>query len=329
MKEEDLQLLQRCYAESREPVLLMDEDWKVVWSIHNPGIGYLPAMLGVQEDSWESCNRTLLVGEDRWECSLVCNRQDGVRIATLHRPERYTVPMDTGVISSAFTSVNAACALLHGLGPDSVEPIRTITGSCIKIYRMCYLQRELERRQAGIWRREVFVVRNALISIKEKIEKVLGDLADVKMHICEERLCLKADVDAFAAAVLSAVVLCYRVPEKRQKLEIVADKAGSSLLLTISMTPTPEDRRNLESIPSGFGTTEGEQMLLEAFCKEYDGRWMQNAAGEGGTVSCRIELPVADAANTLVFNSPAERSESRFFNKYEVLLARIHFRGIF
>lgn len=327
MKEEALQLLQRCYADSREPVLLMDEDWKIVWSIHNPGIGYLPAMLGVPEDSWESCSRSLHLGEDRWECSLVCNRQDGVRIAALHQPERSAVPIEAEVIGSAITTVNAACATLHELGPDSVEPIRVITGSCMKIYRMFYLQRELERRQAGLWRKEVFIVRNVLISMKERIEEILGDLADVEMQICEDRICLEADADAFTAAVLSAAAMCYRVTDKRQKLEILADKAEDKLLLTVSMTPTPEDRRNLESVLNGFGTTEGERMLLDAFCKEFGGRWMQNAVGD--TVSFRIELPAAEPTNLLVFNSPAERTEGRFFNKYEVLLARIHFRGIF
>lgn len=327
MKEETLQLLQRCYADSREPVLLMDEEWNVVWSIHNPGLGLLPPLLGVREDSWESCVRTLHLGEGSWECSLVCNRQDGVRIAALHQPERSVVPMDTEVVSNAITAVNAACASLHTLGPDSLEPIRVITGSCMKIYRMTYLQKELERRQAGYWRREVFSVRNALISVKEHIEGVLGDLVDVELNICEEQAFLEADIGAFAAAVLSAAVICYSVPEKRQLLGITVNKPEDKLILTVSMTPTPEGRRDPASIPSVFGTTEGELMLLDAFCREYEGRWIQYEHAD--TVLCRIDLPAAAPSGFLTFNSPVERTEGRFFNKYEVLLARIYFRGIF
>lgn len=327
MKQEALELLKRCYENSQEPVLLMDENWNVVWDIHNPGFGYLPPLLRVHPNSWESCQKTLHFGKQRWECSLICNQQDEVRIAMLHCPEKKAVPIDTEVISSALTSVNAACACLHDLGPECLEPVRIITGSCMKIYRMTYLQRELERQEAGFWRREPVAVRNLLISVKENIEAVLGDLVDVELDNCDGDVCLETDMDAFAATLLSMVALCYRVPEKRQKLEISADQSERKLILTVSMSPTPEDRRNLDSILSGFGGTEGEQLLLDAFCKEYDGHWVQNTIQD--TVSYRITLDAAEPSGILTFNSELKSMEGRFFNKYQALLARIHFRGIF
>lgn len=327
MKNDELQMLVRCYENSREPVLLLDENWQVLWSNRNPGVGYLPEMLGIPEESWESCVKEFRLCDDRYVCSLVCNRQDGVRIAVLHQPDAGVIPVDTGVISNALSSVNAACSELHRKRPEDAELLDAIAGNCYKIYRTTYLQRELDRRQAGFWQKTCFSVRAALVDLGAHIEGVLGDTTDLEMHICEAQICLEADKDAFVIAMLSAVVLCYCEPEKRQALDIVLEQAEDKLILTVSMEPTPEDRDDHRKRLGDFGTTEGEQIFLDTFCKEYNGKWMLFHTEQ--LTSCRIELPAAELSDSLTIGTGMERREGRFFNKYEVLLARICFRGFY
>lgn len=327
MKDEVLEVLQRCYENSREPVLLLDEGWNIVWSVRNPGISYLPEVIGVPADSWESCTRAFRLGENRYECSLICNAQDGVRIAVLRQPEAFSVPLDTEVISTAISTVGAACSELHRIRPENADMLRVITGGCYKIYRLAYLQRELDRNRSGFWKKSCFQVRKALTQFRDRIENILCDTVDVEMHTESVQACLEADKDAFDIALLSAIELCYTEPEMRQELEITAEHQDDRLIFTVSMTPTPEERDDRKTRISNFGSLDGERMLLDIFCKEYGGRWMQSRMGK--TSVCRIELPASDKPGILTLNAPAERSEGRFFNKYEVLLARIHFRGGF
>lgn len=326
-----LQTLIRCYANSREPVLLLDEKWNVVWSIRDPGIGYLPAVLGITEDSWESSTRSLRLGDIRYTCSLVCNPQDGVRIAVLHQPDNGIVPVESDVISTAVSSINAACAALHGDLPDEKKDqyIRAITGNCFKIYRTTYLQKVLDRRQAGSWQAERFFARMPLMALNALLKDNLRDTTDLEFSYCDDPAYLIADLEAFTTTLLAAIAVCYReeLKDKRHKLSVRMDASDGMVIITLSMTPTPEDRDDHQDRIGDFGSVAGEKMLLDAFCKEYGGSWLQNTTGD--TTSVCLKLPAADPSVHLTLHSPQERSEGRFFNKYEILLARIRFRGFF
>lgn len=327
MKKNVLDLLVRCYENSRETVMILDENWQMCWCNHDPGLGYLPRTVGILEESWENCVKTFRYGDSLYLLSLLCNRTDGVRIATLRQPEENIIPVDTGSINNAISSVNAACNELYRRDPEDAKLINAIAGNCFKLYRPTYLQRMLDRRQAGYWEKVCFQVNAALGELKQKSEKVLGDLVDFELYTGEQKVYLEADREAFLTVMLSAIVLCYHKPEKLQELDIRLGTSGEMAVLTVTMEPTPEDREDFQHHLSDFGTLDGERMALSAFCTEYGGKWMLSRTGDA--ISCRIELPAAEPEKTLAINSKWADSECKFFNKYEVILARIHFRGFF
>lgn len=324
MSNEVLKLLRRCYERSSEPVLLLDEKWNVVWCTHDPGIGYLPELLGIDENSWESCCQTVHIGESRFLCNLTANEQDGVRIVTLCYPENSA--LSTSVINDAVQSISAACSVIVQKSPEQLDMVRVITGACCKFVRMTYLQNQLDRRRRGIWKMQCFSVRSLLIHMKEQIENTLGDLMDVTLN-CDGQAYINGDMDVFETVMLSAIALCYRDENMRQELELHLEKANDTVCITINMTPTPEERNDLAGRISGFGEPDGERMLLNAYCKQYNGKWMQNQLGD--TSSCRLEFPVSDSIHSLELTTNMERSDTSIFGKYKLLLSRIGFRGTF
>ena len=154
MRDEVLKLLQRCYERSSEPVLLLDEQWNVVWCTHDPSISYLPKLLGIDKNSWENCCQTVHIGENRFLCNLTDNEQDGVRIVTLFYPENSA--LSTSVINDAVQSISAACSVIDQKLPEQLDMIRIITGGCYKLVRMTYLQNQLDRSRKGIWKSKCF-----------------------------------------------------------------------------------------------------------------------------------------------------------------------------
>ena len=54
MEQSVLEMLKRCYAGSREPVLLLDDKWNVLWQNVPLEIGYVPALLRIPEDFRET-----------------------------------------------------------------------------------------------------------------------------------------------------------------------------------------------------------------------------------------------------------------------------------
>ena len=81
MKDEVLQTLKNCYAASPDMVQILDADWNTVWCNRPSGADDLRERLMLPADHWESCTKSIVLGTDRCQCRLLCNRADGVRIA--------------------------------------------------------------------------------------------------------------------------------------------------------------------------------------------------------------------------------------------------------
>ncbi len=80
----------------------------------------------------------------------------------------------------------------------------------------------------------------------------------------------------------------------------------------------------MQYVFENFGSTYGEQIVLQRFCEDIGGHYMLGSVDS--TVFCRIELPCYASVNGGgEMHSPGIREEGSYFNKYELLLARLHY----
>lgn len=326
MNQQALETLRRCYAQSREPVLLLDEQWQIVWQNMPLQIGSLPALLGIPEDSWAYCERTVELSGSSYSLRLNCSREDGLRIAVLHPAPLETLPLDTALVSSAVHSLYTSCSLLHSLFDeydlyDNNDILASITGNCLRLYRPAFFQREIERCQAGLWQKDGFSARQLLMEIHGEIHRILGRCADVELSLCEEPATVCGDADAFVTAVLSALLLCHREQEHRLAIRLALTCEADACTVTVSITPTPEPRSDGMPGIAEFGSTYPEQRLLELFCKETGGSHVRGSTGE--TQFTRITLPCTEQPSGRFRSSIGKEQDAGFFSRYEILLARI------
>lgn len=324
-----IEALKRIYNQSSEPVMLLDEKWQIIWQNQPTEIGYLPELLGISEDFWEGCVQTVRLGHQCFTLRLMCSQEDGIRTATLLPEPLATIPMETRMIADAVQSISASCSSLSQTFEDNdifdkQDELTSLIGNCLRLYRPAYLQNELERQRSGKWAHECFSVKQQLVVLHERVRKILGKCAEVTLDTCEEAVYFKGDTDAFIIAVLSGLMLCCRDVRKRQDINIKLTANGETFFIVTSMTPTPEERSDTKYLFANFGSTYDEQLTLQHFCENTGGHYMQGSMGN--TVFCRIELPCCELSDSgIVLNSNKEQQESRYFNKYELLLARLRY----
>ncbi|MBR3630071.1 MAG: hypothetical protein IKN55_06325 [Oscillospiraceae bacterium] len=321
-----LDTLKRCYAGSREPVILLDQDWNILWQSTRMEIDYLPRLLGIPEDFWETCLRTVNVDSTSYTVQLLCNQADQIRIVTFFPAPSILLPMETELLSNVAHSLHSISIELHQLFEDNdlyddMVLLMGLRGNCMRLYRPAYLQKELERFQAGLWQKERFSVKQQLSEMHRQIQRILGRSSDLTTEFCEETPYLCGDINAFQIAVLSAITMLYRDKTHRLSIHFGLKCEHNTCFLTVSMTPTPEERTdNMHSL-SDFGSTYPEQVMLGCFCESVGGSWMKGESGS--TDFLRITLPCEESSSSALMSFHPTQ-EGRFFNKYEIILARIH-----
>ena len=324
MEQSVLEMLKRCYAGSREPVLLLDDKWNVLWQNVPLEIGYVPALLRIPEDFRETCQRNVTIGEACFRAQLLCNPADGVNILTLSPEPVSILPMETELLTNVAHSLYSLSNELHQVLDenelyDQMFLIKGIRGNCMRLYRPAYLQKELERLEAGLWKKECFSVQQQLQEMMKHIGRILGRSADVTLEPCGSMPMVRGDAEAFQIAVLSALVLCFQDREHRLEITIACKDEDDFCTLTVTVKPTPELRSDLSESLGDFGELYAEQKLLACFCESCGGSWMQGENGEARF--CRITMPHCESGGSLMSFYVAK--ESKFFNKYEIMLARI------
>ncbi|MCR4646522.1 MAG: hypothetical protein K5695_14135 [Oscillospiraceae bacterium] len=328
MDQSALEMMKRCYAGSREPVTLLDERWNVIWQNIPLQIGYLPKLLGVPEDSWDTCTKNIRLGVRSFTVRLLCSPEDGLRIAMLQEAPAVVLPMETDLLTNVAHSIYSLTDELHRVMDenelyDDIYLLMALRGNCMRLYRPAFLQKELERCQAGQWKKEQFSVRQQISEMQERIRQILGRSADVSCELCEEEPYMVGDIDAFQTAVLSALALTFHDREHRLGITFRLSAEDTNFTVTVSTTTTPELRSDTADSLGDFGSNYPETVLLNTFCEACGGSWIENTNGD--TSTCRITLPAAQSHFSTLMSIHG-RQESRFFNKYEILLAKIRLR---
>ena len=330
MNKEALMVMQRLYAGSREPVLILDENWKVLWSSDGTRSENLPVMLGIPRGSWENVTRPLVSGEKLYTCRLSCSAQDGLRIAELTPSAQ---PMDlgqlTGHLQSMLTVCTALDADLDSMGIyDERDRLNALARNILRMYRAVFLRREIERGMDGAWGDEVFCLQTALSDSFGKLPGLLRDCAEISIEPGAGNQFVKGDVKGFECAALAGMLLCITAPEKMQRITIKACAKKEKAILEISVLPLEEERGDVrEQGISGPCGTAADRELLELYCGTF-GIELFFAAGSGAA-SCRMEIPAITETKGISLGAPCPGGADGFFDLVPVMMARFRARKRF
>lgn len=341
MENHILETLKHCYHNSPSLVLIMDLHWQVLWSNRTyANLSDLPKQLSVSPDHTENSVHRFIYDGINHECRLLCNTVDGYRIAEIYPCAEGTdlhLRMDPDAVTASVQAMTSACFTLHHELDelalyDQVPLLNVLIGSCYRIYRMAYLQKELDRLQHDERRNDVFSVNATLRSLQRKCIEILRICMEIKGDYPKEEIFLAGDMDEFQMAFLSAVTLCCSDCDFFQRLHIELQPGDgiACLRLTAELTFGELPPQVCRAQTSEAGHFEGERAILSQFCRKHDGRWLLSEQNETGTKSCSIYFRThTDEIGSLTLHSPRDAQEGRFYNKYEIMLSCIHYRRMF
>lgn len=336
MDDKVLQALIHCYSNHNTQVLILNAQWEVLWA-NRPAEGMaLPGVLGLPADSYQNGTYHFPMEGVLYECRLLCNAEDGYRIAEITPTTTDAVcRLDTDAITSAVQSMTAACTMLHKEMDEHdlyehMHLLNVLIGNCYSIYRLVYLQKELDRLSGGALRSEGFSVNARLRRLYDETRKILRICAEVEADLGEDEVFLTGDSDFFSIAVLSAIVICYRDFRHYQQVRLALRHMGEDAVLSVTVAGKPAE---LPPGTEGMGKPENsdcdaERALLTAFCRLHEGSWMLGEQADSMSCTIRFRCEAKDGGNLMLF-SARDQQEGSFYNKYEILLSRIHYQKRF
>ncbi len=338
MKQEILEILQHCYLHSPSIVQIMDWHWHPLWC-NREGllIDDLPRHLGVAMDYAQNATLRFSWNRSMYECRLLCNRVDGYRIAELSPVPDYESAsrMDVETIAASIQSMHSACHTLyaeleeHELY-DQTPLLNILMGNCYRIYRMAFLQKEIDRLSSGKRSTRPFLVNARMKKLYDKLRSILRSCAEVELEPCTEQVCLQGDAEEFTMAMLCAILLCYRDKRHFQHIRMALIPGDGEATVRLTVTRGAELPPNVQGMNSIDVTTDdGEKAILNLFCSAYGGRWLLAENHSEQSVCCTLTFRSNAPTGDLVLFSPEPEREPRFYNQYETLLSRICYRNMF
>ena len=330
MNKEALMVMQRIYAGSREPVLILDEKWRVVWATDGTKPDHLPMLLGVPQSCWENVTRPLVIGETLYTCRLSCSEPDGLRIAVLSPAAQ---PLDLGQLGGQLQSMLTVCtaldAALDDLGIyEEREYLNVLARHILRVYRTAFLRREIERGISGMWKDEVFCLQTVLTDTFGKLPALLRDTAEVAVTLGEGKQFIRGDLHGFSCAVLAAMLLCIRKPADIQQIFVKVDAKEDKVLLELGAVPLGEKRRDAnEQSHSDSCVSADDRELLEMYCRRFGISLF--FAAEREEQICRLEIPICTEYTTIALRAPNEAGAGGFFDLVPVMMAGFRVRKRF
>ncbi len=336
-----LQALTNCYQNSSSLVLIMNLRWEILWSNRDSsGITDLPQQLKISRNHVENSSHQFYYADAMHDCRLLCNLTDGYRIAEitpLSEQQPY-LRMDVDAVTASVQSITTACRILHNAlkndrrGREQDKVMNLIIGSCFRLYRTAYLQKQLDRLHRNERSEQTFSLLHTLKIACEKIDEILYSCVAIETDFPEEDRYLCGDSDEFVMAMLAAVVLCCSDCTNMQTLSISMEQLEDTTCITFCAVDTGaellKDHTKLEDISAG--DCEGEKALLASFCKHYQGSMILSGSARTNERKCILKFKTdASAHGSLTLRSPREMQEQDFYNKYEIMLSCIYYQDLF
>lgn len=332
MEERILQSLIGLYADELNHILIFDSGWKLLWSNRNAVSPVFPDCIGLERTSYAGGTYHVAESDPPLMCRLRCNAAEGYRICELMPASSVSgLQLDVQAVAGAVQSMNSACDALYDEleRQDLYEPVgllNILTGNCCRLYRMAYLQMELDRLQQGLVRQDCFCVQECLKKVWRESRDILRTCAEVELLLCEPLLYMTGDSDLFTVAVLAAIVQCYHDFEHYQKISLKLTEGDGQAQLTVRVERLPAELPpNATGMGTGEGRHDGEKALLDAFARINGASWMM--AEQADAVMLMLRFPCSDENGDSTFlQSTRDTGQGIRYSKYEVLLSDIRYR---
>lgn len=324
-----LETLKRFYSGSEDWILIVNESWEVLWSTRADRIPELRQSMILPEDCWENVTRPFVQGDQLFHCYVRCSREDGLRVMQFQ--PALNSSLDFAAITSIVQAMISTCTALYydldkHAARESRRYLNVLMADILRIYRMLYIELELQRGQDGQWDAAAF----GLLSVIEPICKELQELipfSSVSLSCEEKGLFAHGDAKGFQAAAISALLLCFRESEQPQAIRISLHREETKAVLHFEVSYAKQKRLDLDSRRYDFGDILPEKSLLEQYCNAFEIVTAFEST-ESGTV-CRMEIPLAKPDTLIQLCSTPGRVESGYFEPIPVMLARIRLREFF
>ncbi len=332
MDERILQSLIGLYENETAHILILDDGWNVLWSNRSTPLPSFPECLGLAQDSYAGGTYSFQAGEAPAVCRLRCNEAEHYRIAEIsYHSAPAPMALDMDAVANAVHSMNSACdALYSELDEHELfEPmshLNVLSGNCCRIYRMAFLQMELDRLERGMVRKECFFVQDSLRKVYSETNAILRACANLEMELCETPLYMIGENDLFTVAVLAGVVHCYRDYLHYQRIRLsLQDNDGEGVLKIQVDNTGVELPPNVTGMGSGDGQKGTECAILDAFCRIYGASWIEAAQTDSVTLMLRFPCS-SERMDGTTLQSTRAFTEGIRYSRYEVLLSDIRYR---
>ena len=332
MNQQALEFMIRLFEGSRDYVCILDADWNTVWrSVNLAQAEDLPKHLYIAEDCWDNVEAKATLGEHVCDCSLRCSREDGIRVLQIHPPtgeSAVDVHALTDILQGMITNLTAHHRFLDDdAALDQLDYFNSAAGSILRIYRMIYLSRQIERGKNGEWSGIAFSLRKTMQVLHKDMRNILRKAAHIELTDAEELLFIEGDPDAFRNAVMAAFLLCIRKPEQFQMVKLRLYREGDDACLEIRVKAESEQRREMDGQLLHFGTDKGERELIAAYSQAFGTQFL--FCDEDDSSCCRIRSRITDEPKIIALHSEVERSAGGFYDDASVMLSRFCYRRYF
>lgn len=330
MNQAALNTLKRLYNGSEDWMIIVDEAWVPVWSTEETSIPDIQKRLFMRESDWQNTIRPFSYQDTLYECHIQCSYEDGLRVLRFQPALRgiYDFSMMTQIIQGMVSTCTALFQQMEDVSARDLRPyLNMLMMDILRVYRMLYLEREIERGSSGQWENASFGLLSVMRPLYEETRNLMRHFADVSFASDASALLVKGDLRAFRCAALSALLLCFRKPEYRQTICISLYSEEQNAIVLFRVTPDSRKRADQEGSIPDFGDLRPEQLLLDRYCGAFD--IQTEFMEENDTVSCRMTIPLAKPETVIQFHSGAASAPGGFFDPVHVMLARIHFYDYF
>lgn len=334
-----LELLQSFYTGRTNPVLFLDAQWNVIWTNHaEMAWESLAAQLKCLHNGWLNGTHQAYAGSQRFQCEILCNEQEQLRIVTL-TPLEDNLSMSSADFNTMSEGVQTILTSLYALNSEIAEyeadeqcsaHLNVIFGALLKAYRIPFLHYMFKQLCSGEAERKIFCITPDFQFISRQVRSILRSHAEVIADSMAPDMMVQMNQRHLKRAILCGILLCFQdIPNLQQirlTLEQVSPETGC---IRICSEALPSEVQSAGKLRKNLSDNTLEAAYLDKFCQQNGCNWMIQNLSKEQKVCGVFQFPLYTDASTLFFSSAVTRNMDSVFNDEVLMLSKITHRLIF
>lgn len=330
MEQNGLGILKQLFASHPDPVVIFNNDWKVLWSNREIFLveEFTDKLCNISRGSSQICLNGIW-----YNCSLFSGGADGFQVVVVSpfkendivsRPDMENL---TGGIQAIISNLYVISGLLEEDDvSDSVsECLNRIESACHRVYRRDFICNALDKMRADTAPRKNYCLNMELLHIFKRIRSIVHSRGPMEFVGCDTEIYLSTNGDELALAVMAAVLLCYREETYEQGITITMGTDGeNTAYIEIMVRMLPEKQDHDETAQGTLADMTLERKIMEVYSRKIHGRWIVQEHAVEQTVIGRLIFPNGNPTSDFLLHSAEEQTHRSFFSSYSQMLSKIH-----